>query len=162
MLWISSKYPLCGCTRYEARPSDEAVREKHEMIIVKIEKIPNIFLMYLCKSLYLLSLILDDIIPEWEWSSDEVISIRPRTLRYFIKWTIEYHRLARLWVYSNTEHFIGMIGSSCRFIVTPVRVWEGFILHFVKHSNKEKNRKKVSDKKSSDLFLPRKKEENNL
>ena len=120
MLWISSKYPLCGCTRYEARPSDEAVREKHKMIVVKIEKIPNIFLMYLCKSLYLLSLILDDIIPEWEWSSDEVISIRPRTLRYFIKWTVKYHRLARLWVYSNTEHFIGMIGSSCRFIVTSV------------------------------------------
>ena len=55
-----------------------------------------------------------------------------------------------------------VFSSSCRFIVTPVGIWEGFILHFVKHSNKEKNQKKVSDKKSSDLFLPRKKGENNL
>jgi hypothetical protein len=63
---------------------------------------------------------LDDIIPDREWTSDIGVSICPRILWERIERTIDHHRFLSLRVYSYADHLIGMEYCTVRFVVTPV------------------------------------------
>jgi len=80
--------------------------------------------LYFRKPLHLLPVPFYNIEPHRKWTNCKIISIHPRIRRYFIEWTIDNHIFFRFRVFRNTDYFIGMIGSSRRFIVAPARMRE--------------------------------------
>jgi hypothetical protein len=79
------------------------------------------------KSLNLIAIPINDIIPDRKWANSKIISIHPRIRTYYIKRTIYNHLFIRFRVFRNTDYFIGMITSSCGLIMTPMGMWERYL-----------------------------------
>jgi hypothetical protein len=92
-----------------------------------------IVLVDLGESLNLLSVIVYDIVPHSKWA-DKNSSSRMSNFSWFFNRVIEHlvhnHLFLCFGMKNNSENLVGIVFSSYRLIVTPVGMWEGFILHW--------------------------------